>query len=104
MTDIKFEKMKDYCEHIRKYFQTYNQNNLNIEAYGDAKAELKKYINDSSLDDLMFILNVQELIGAKTRVLQGSYQKVPFLNWIGGLETFTKNHFINTMKAVWPDL
>lgn len=103
MKEIKFYKMSDYCFKVKEYFEAYNKHELNIQIYGDAAQELRDIINDPSLEGMMFILAVEELIGSKTRVLQGNYD-VPFLSWIGGEESFTKEHFIQTMQTVWPDL
>lgn len=103
MEDIKFYKMTDYCEEVKKYFEAYNKNALDVQLYGDAIQELRNIINNPTMDGIKFIVCVEELIGAKTRVLRGSYN-VPFLNWIGGEESFTKEHFIQTMKVVWADL
>ena len=103
MKEIEFYKMTDYCSKVKEYFEAHNQNELNTQVYGDAVHELREIINDTSLDEMMFIINVRELIGGTTRVLRGEFD-VPFLSWIGGEESFTREHFIQTLQTVWPEL
>ncbi len=103
MESIKFCKMTEYCEEIKKYFEAYNKNELDVRLYGDSKQELRKIMSDQENDDKMFFLYIEELIGAKTRVLKAHYD-IPFFNWIGGEESFSKKHFIETMKLVWTDV
>ncbi len=104
MEEVKFYTMQEYCNNIKKYFELYHKDESNIELYGDAIQKLK-ILMTTIIDETEFIVRIEELIGDTTRVLQGSYSDIPFLSWIGNeKESFTKEHFLNTMKNVWFDL
>ncbi|MES2394432.1 MAG: hypothetical protein V4549_00410 [Bacteroidota bacterium] len=107
MNEIKFYEMRGYCEQVKKYFESYNNNPLSVSTYGDAKQKLRDLINKPDSEDINFFLNVVELLGAVTRVLRGQNDNPPVLDWIGGAtqeESFSKEYFVKTMKEVWPAL
>lgn len=97
--------MLEYCQYVKQYIETYQTFEFDVLIYGNKKDELKRIIDDVKMEESMFILVIFDLMGGVTRVLQGNAPGTPFIDWIGGNgESFTKDYFINTMQAVWPDL
>jgi len=102
---VEYFTMKEYCEKIRDYAITIEQNAL-LKASLNLKAEILKYVNEDNPDPLAFPVYLIDAVGRASRALNGFHPgKYHFPNWTGGPgESLGKETFIETMKDVWPEL
>lgn len=102
MVTEKIYKMSDYCARIKNYIEEYEE--VGLAQYNNPREELYTLIKSASDDMLMFI-SVSDLIGRVTRRFNDFGGAFTFPDWIGGKdESFTKEHFVETLKNVWPQL
>ncbi len=104
MEEIKYNEMTEYCEAIKRYIDAFSKSQDDMQVHGDVKLKLKELLNNSAIDETTFFLSVQENIKATTHFLQRHLSGILFFKWNGEEGSFTRNHFIKTMKTVWPDL
>ena len=92
--------MEEYCNKVKEYIETYQSNEIEVTVNGDKKGLLKAIIENDKVVEERFYIEIIDLMGAVTRILDA-----PHLNYCGVLdEGFTKEHFINTMNNVWTEL
>lgn len=101
---INVTSMQQYCLALKEYLEAYQQNDIEVQIYGNKINELRTAIADENPDETRFFLKISGLFGEITRILRGRDPNIPFQDWVGGPESFTKEYFADTLLAVWPDL